>query len=61
MPVRKVREVGDASHPSVGLTLPKTMLREDGILDERGELPDEKYAKIERTAEGEYRVRLVDV
>jgi len=45
----------------VGLTLPKAMLREDGILDERGELPDEKYAKIERTAEGEYRVRLVDV
>jgi hypothetical protein len=43
-----------------GVTLPKDDLRKEGVIDEPGELNGEKYAKIERTGDGEFRVTLVD-
>jgi len=60
MPIRKVRRFGSPERPSGGITLPKEYLQEDGVIDERGELA-EQYATIEKTGDGEYAVRLVDV
>jgi len=60
MPIRKVRKMGDSEYPSAGVTLPKDDLREEGIIDESGDLNGEKYAKIERTGDGEFRLTLVD-
>jgi hypothetical protein len=34
-------------------------LCEDGVIDNRWRL-EEQYAKVEKTGDGEYRVRLVD-
>jgi len=52
--------MGDSEYPSAGVTLPKDDLRKEGVIDESGELNGEKYAKIERTGDGEFRVTLVD-
>lgn len=60
MPIRKVRQLGDSDYPSAGVTLPKDDLREDGVIDADGGVVGEKYAKIEKTGEGEWRVVLVD-
>lgn len=59
MRIRKVRELGSSDQPSAGITLPKGDLREDGVIDDQGGL-EEQYAKVEKTGDGEYRVRLVD-
>ena len=52
--------MGDSEYPSAGVTLPKDHLRKEGAIDESGELNGEKYMKIERTGDGEFRITLVD-
>jgi hypothetical protein len=59
MPIRKVRRIGKPDQPSGGITLPKEYLQEDGVIS-RGQL-EEQYVTIEKTGDGEYAVRLVDV
>lgn len=54
--IRKVQSIGGES---AGVTLPKSKLRELGIISESGEL-GERYAHVEHIEGGEFRVELVD-
>ena len=58
MDFRKLRPMGGGE--SLGLTIPKDALREDDLIDDRGRVPEGHYARVERIAEGSYRIDLVD-
>lgn len=58
MEIRKLREMG--GNGSAGVTLPKEMLREAGVVGPDG-VNDDCYVGIEHVDDGHYELRLVGV
>ncbi|WP_255148991.1 hypothetical protein [Halorarius halobius] len=56
-PLRKLSE----DKGTVTVSIPKADLRADGVLDEDDDLDGATYAKVEREAEREYSVEVLDL
>jgi hypothetical protein len=58
MAIHKLQKIGGDG--SAGVTLPKSMLREDGVVDETG-VDDSRHVQIEHLGGGRYELQFVDV
>jgi hypothetical protein len=58
MALRKLRQLDSES---AGVTLPKDDLRESGLLDDDGRVAGERYALIEQIADGEWRIKTLNL